>query len=128
MNRALITEKKIADLHYSIIDDDGVEVLLPIRWRAFRFFDTLLIIEAATEHLPSSIYGMSVILDHFRRVTTVEIINADSVAHYADWHMKSEMGLDLYQAVKVFAQRAYDTDVVHEWPSGTNPVERMESL
>ena len=128
MNRAMITEKKIADLRYSVIDDNGVEVLLPIRWHAFRLFDTRLIIEAATEHLPISIYGMLVVLDHFRRVTTVEFVYADSVGHYADWHMKSEMRADLWQAVKSFALRVYDTDVVREWPSGTNPVERMESL
>lgn len=128
MNRALITEKKIADLRYSIINDNGVEVLLPIRWRASRLFDTRLIIEAATDQLPISIYGMSVVLDHFRRVTTVEIVDADSVGHYADWLMKSSMRLDLFQAVKVFARRAYYTGVLREWPSGTNPAERMESL
>ena len=128
MNRAMITEKKIADLRYSVIDNNGVEVLLPIRWRTFRLFDTWLIIEAATEKLPSSIYGMSVVLDHFRRVTTVEIVDADSVGHYADWHMKSNMRLDLFQAVKVFARRAYYTGVLREWPKGTNPADRMESL
>ena len=128
MNRALITEKGIADLRYSIIDDGGVERHIPIRWRAFRLFDTRLIIEAATEQLPSSIYGMSVVLDHLRRVTTVEIVDADSVGHYADWHMKSDMRADLWQAVKSFAWRMYDICVVREWPSGTNPAERMESL
>ena len=127
MNRALITEKEIADIRYSIIDDDGVEAPLPIRWRAFRLFDTRLIIEAATEQLPSSIYGMSVVLDNLRRVTTVEIVDADSVGHYADWHMKKDMRGDLYQAVKVFAWRAHDTGVVREWPTGTNPADRMET-
>ena len=128
MNRARITEKEMADIRYSLIGDDGDERLIPIRWRTFRLFDTRLVIEAATEHLPSSIYGVSVVLDHFRRVTTVEIVDADSVGHYVDWHMKSDMRADLLQAVKSLARRLRDTGEVCEWPKGLNPDEWLEPL
>ena len=128
MNHVEITEKGFADLRYSLIDDEGVERLIPIRWHTFRVFDTRLVIHTATDPLPSSIYGMSVVLDHLKRVTTVEIVDADSVGHYADWHMKADLRGDLLQAVKVFARRAYGTGVVREWPKGTNPADRMESL
>ena len=128
MNHVEITEKEIADLRYSIIDDEGVERLIPIRWQTFRVIGARLVIHTATDPLPSSIYGMSVVLDHLKRVTTVEIVDADSVGHYADWHVKADLRGNLLQAVKVFARRAYGNSVVREWPSGTNPADRMESL
>ena len=115
MNHVEITEKEFADLRYSIIDAEGVEVPLPIRWHTFRVIGARLVVHAATDPLPSSIYGMSVVLDHLKRVTTVEIVDADSVGHYADWHMKADLRGDLLQAVKVFAWRTHDTGAVREW-------------
>ena len=115
MNHVEITEKEFADLRYSIIDAEGVEVPLPIRWHTFRVIGARLVVHTATDPLPSSIYGMSVVLDHLKRVTTVEIVDADSVGHYADWHMKADLRGDLLQAVKVFAWRTHDTGAVREW-------------
>ena len=115
MNHVEITEKELADLRYSVIDAEGVEVPLPIRWHTFQVFDAWLVIHAATDHLPSSIYGMTVVLHHLKRVTTVEIVDADGVGHYADWHTKADLRGDLLEAVKVFAWHTHDTAAVREW-------------
>ena len=115
MNHVEITEREFVDLHYSIIDAEGVEVPLPIRWNMFLVFDERLVINAATDLLPSSICGVSVVLDHLKRVTTVEIVDADSAGHCADWHMKADLRGDLLQAVKVFAWRMHNTGAVREW-------------
>ena len=125
---SLITERKIADLRYSIIDGEGAERLIPFRWHSFRVADSTLIILAAFDSPTIGTNEMAVYLNYFKRVTTVEIVDVDSVGHYADWSMKSDMRRDLFRAVKVFSWRAYDTCVLREWPAGTNPAERMETL
>lgn len=124
----LITEREIADLRYSLIDDEGVECLIPLRWNSFHVEDSTLIILAEFDSPIMGVIEAAAYLDYFKRVTTLETVDADSVGHYVDWHMKSDMRADLLQAVKSFAWRVYDTGVVREWPPGINPAERLETL
>ena len=124
----VITEREIADLRYSLIDDEGVERLIPLRWHSFHVQESTLIILAEFDSPIIGVTEVAVYLNHFKQVTTVEIIDAIGESHYADWSMKSDTRGDLWQAVKSLAWRAYDTCVVREWPSGTNPADRMESL
>ena len=124
----VITEREIADLRYSLIDDEGVERLIPLRWHSFHVQESTLIILADFDRPIIGVTEVAVYLNYFKRVTTVEIIDAIGESHYADWRMKSDMRADLWLAVKSLARRAYDTGVVREWPKGTNPADRMESL
>ena len=124
----VITEREIADLRYSLIDDEGVERLIPLRWHSFHVQESTLIILAEFDSPIIGVTEVTVYLNYFKRETMVEIIDAIGESHYVDWHMKSDMRGDLWQAVKSLARRAYDTGVVREWPRGTNPADRMESL
>ena len=124
----VITEREIADLRYSLIDDEGVERLIPLRWHSFHVQDSTLIILAEFDSPIIGVTEVVVYLNYFKRVTMVEITDADSTLHYVDWHMKTDMRADLWQAVKSLAWHAYDTGMVCEWPKCTNPADRMESL
>ena len=124
----VITEREIADLRYSLIDDEGVERLIPLRWHSLHVQESTLIILAEFDSEIIGVIEVAVYLNYFNRVTMVEIVDADDVIHYADWCMKSDMRGDLWQAVKSLAWRAYDTGAVREWPTGTNPADRMETL
>ena len=124
----VITEREIADLRYSLIDDEGVERLIPLRWHSFRVQETTLIIMAEFDSPIIGVTEVAVYLSYFKRVTMVEIIDAIGESHYVDWHMKTDMRADLWQAVKSFGWRVYDNGVVREWPKGTNPADRIESL
>ena len=124
----VITEREIADLRYSLIDDEGVERLIPLRWHSFHVRESTLIILADFDSEIIGIIEVAVYLNYFNRVTMVEIVDADDAIHYVDWHMMSGLRGDLWQAVKSLAWRAYDTGAVREWPTGTNPADRMETL
>ena len=124
----LITEKEIADLRYSIIDDEGVERLIPLRWHSFRVQESTLIILAEFDNPIIGVTEVAVYFNYFKRATTVEIIDAIGESHYTDWQMKPNMRTDLLLAVKSLAWRAYDIGGAREWPKGTNPAYRMESL
>ena len=124
----VITEREIADLRYSLIDDEGVECLIPLRWHSFHVQESTLIILAEFDSPIIGVTEVAVYHNYFKWVTTVEIIDAIGESHYVDWKMKTDMRADLLQAVKSLAQRAYDTGEVCEWPKGTNPADRMESL
>ena len=123
----VITEREIADLRYSLIDDEGVERLIPLRWHSFHVQESTLIILAEFDSPIIGVTEVVVYLNYFKRVTMVEIIDAVGESHYADWRMKSDMRGDLWQAVKSLAWRAYDTGAVREWPNGLNPDEWLES-
>ena len=124
----VITEREIADLRYSVIDDEGVERLIPLRWHSFHVQESTLIILAEFDSPIIGVTEVAVYLNYFKRVTMVEVIDAIGESHYVDWYMKTDMRTDLWQTVKSLAWRAYDTGVVREWPKGTNPADRMESL
>ena len=124
----VITEREIADLRYSLIDDEGVERVIPLRWHSFHVQESTLIILAEFDSPIIGVTEVVVYLNYFKRVTMVEVVDADGASHYADWNMKTDMRGDLWQAVKSLAWRAYDTGVVREWPKGTNPADRMETL
>ena len=124
----VITERQIADLRYSLIDDEGVERLIPLRWHSFHVQESTLIILADFDSPIIGVTEVAVYLNYFKRTTMLEMVDADGASHYVDWHMRSDMRADLWQAVKSLAWRAYDTGAVREWPKGTNPADRMESL
>ena len=124
----VITEREIADLRYSHIDDEGVERLIPRRWQAFHVQESTLIILAEFDSPIIGVTEVAVYLNYFKRVTMVEIIDAIGESHYADWLMKSDMRADLLQAVKVLAWHVSDTGEVCEWPKGLNPDESLETL
>ena len=124
----VITVGEIADLRYSLIDDEGVERLIPLRWHSFHVQESTLIILADFDSPIIGVTEVAVYLNYFKRVTTLEVVDADGASHYIDWQMKSDMKGDLYQAAKVFSWRVYDTGVLREWPSGTNPADRLETL
>ena len=128
MNRALITNEEIAGICYSFLDDEGVEHRIPLRWHSFIVSDSALSIMAEVDGAVGDVTEVSVLFDHLNRETSVEIVDEHGSTRHMCWDMSHDTRADLYQAVRFLIFLAHDTSTVREWPSGTNPAERMESL
>ena len=124
----LITDEEIADLTYSLIDDEGAERLIPLRWHSFDVSDSNLNIIAKFDRPVGEYTEMSVLFDHLNRETSVELVDEYGSTNHLCWDMSSDTRVDLYHAVRFLTFLTLDTNVVREWPSGTNPADRMESL
>ena len=124
----VITEREIADLRYSLIDDEGGERIVPLRWHTFDVLDATLTIHAALYRPIEGATEVLVHFDYFKRVTSVEIVEDNSVGHYANWPMKSDMRGDLFQAVSVLARRWPGKWVVREWPIGSGNFNKWDVL
>ena len=115
----LITTKEIADLRYSIIDDEGGKRLIPLRWRSFALSGAVTDVYATFDRQVADFIGMTVRFDHFNRETSVELVDEHTSTRHANWDMSSDTREDLLNAVRFLMTLSPHTGSVLEWRVGS---------
>ena len=119
--------KEITHLRYSLIGN-GPELFIPLRWHTFYDYEDSTIIDAVLDRPVGGFTELSVLLDHSKRVSRVELCTEYGSTRHKSWGMTPDLRVELFNAVRFLTLFVTNLGCLRVWKVWQKNFDRMETL
>ena len=119
--------KEMAHLRYTI-GGKVSEQLIPFRWHSFYDYEDSTVIEAVLDRPVGGFTELSVLFDHTKRVSSVELCTEYGSTRHLSWNTKTCLRPNLFHAVKFLTSFATSFNGLCDWKVWRKSTEGMMIL
>ena len=119
--------KEMTHLRYSLIGT-GPELFIPLRWDTFYDYEDSTVIDAVLDRPVGGFTELSVLFDHTKRVSSVELCTEYGSTRHKSWEMSHDLRGELFNAVRFLTLVVTNRGVLRVWKAWEKNFEIMETL
>ena len=119
--------KDMTYLRYSIASTDP-EIFIPLRWHTFYDYEDSTVIDAVLDRPVGGFTELSVLFDHTKRVSSVELCTEYGSTRHKSWEMSHDLRGELFNAVRFLTLFVTNRGVLRVWKAWKKNFEIMETL
>ena len=119
--------KEMTHLRYSLIGT-GPELFIPLRWHTFYDYEDSTVIDAVLDRPVGGFTELSVLFDHTKRVSSVELCTEYGSTRHLSWNTKTCLRPNLFHAVKFLTSFATSFNGLCDWKVWRKSTEGMMIL
>ena len=119
--------KEMAHLRYTI-GGKVSEQLIPFRWHALYDYEDSTVIDAVLDRPVGGFTELSVLFDHTKRVSSVELCTEYGSTRHKSWEMSHDLRGELSNAVRFLTLFVTNRGVLRVWKAWEKNFEIMETL
>ena len=119
--------KDMTYLRYSIASTDP-EIFIPLRWHTFYDYEDSTVIDAVLDRPVGGFTELSVLFDHTKRVSSVELCTEYGSTRHKSWEMSHDLRGELFNVVRFLTLFVTNRGVLRVWKAWEKNFEIMETL